>query len=109
MCSAEPVEVRAERLRLFVAAIGEEPTMRAGEGPFLPGGWSYYMEPDEQPSDYPEELSLAWECATVAQELRDRQWAALQNFGAARAAGDEMAAVVSAVALGWHHRRPEEG
>lgn len=109
--SAEPVAVRAERLRLFTALIGEEPTMRAGEGQlygFVPGGWSYYMDTDE-PADYPEELSLAWACAEVAQGVRDREWAALERFGAARAAGDEQAAAIAAFDLGWHHRLPEDG
>lgn len=104
----ESVEVRAERLRLFVALIGEEPTMRAGEGCFLPGGWSYYME-DATPHDFPEEFDLAWTCAEVAHDLRDREWQALQDFGAARAAGDEQAAAIAAFDLGWHHRLPEEG
>jgi len=108
MCDDE-VEVRAERLRVLVAAIGEEPTMRAGEGPFLPGGWTYYMGDSDPADEFPEDLHLAWECAAVAQDLRDRQWRALQQFGAARAAGNDLAAALAAVDLGWHHRLPEEG
>jgi len=56
-------ELSAEYLRLFVAAIGEEPTMRAYEGAeygFVPGGWSYYMA-DAAPCDFSEEFDLAWE------------------------------------------------
>lgn len=109
MSDTEPVEVRAERLRLFVAVIGEEPTMRLGEGGFAPGGWSYYVEPGTTPSDYPEEFELAWACAEVAQDYRDRQWAALERFGAAMAEGDDVAAAIAATDLGWHHRLPQEG
>lgn len=109
MSDAEPVELRAERLRLFVAVIGEEPNMRAGEGGFLPGGWTHYLDADETPHDYPEELALAWACAEVAQEYRDRQWAALERFGAAMGEGDDVAAATAAFDLGWHHRLPQEG
>lgn len=38
------IEERAERLRLFIAAIGEEPSMRAYEGGFTPGGWHNYID-----------------------------------------------------------------
>jgi hypothetical protein len=107
----EPVEVRAERLRLFVALIGEEPTMRAGEGQlygFVPGGWSYYMD-DAAPQDYPDEFDLAWTCADVAHAVREHQWRSLEAFCAACAAGEEVAAAVAAFDLGWHHQLPEEG
>jgi hypothetical protein len=107
----DSTELRAERLRLFVALIGEEPSMRAGEGQqygFVPGGWTYYMD-DAKPGDYPDDFDLAWECATLAHEARDRQWAALEAFGAARAAGDDLAAAAAAVDLGWHHKLPQDG
>ena len=104
----DPVELRAERLRLFIALIGEEPTMRAGEGGFTPGGWRYYMG-DEPAQAYPDEFDLAWTCAELAHELRDREWQALEAFGSAHAAGEQLAAAIAAVDLGWHHRLPEQG
>lgn len=109
--SEESVELRAERLRLFVAAIGEEPTMRAYEGAdygMVPGGWSYYME-DAEPVDYPDEHDLAWSCAELAQEVRARQWDALERFCVLHFAGEEQAAAVAAYDLGWFHKLPREG
>lgn len=118
-------ELRAERLRLFIAAIGEEPSMRAFEGAeygFVPGGWSYYME-DGDPADFPEDFDLAWECAAVAQDLRDRQWDALEQLGAAFAAGEGATgeeriasmpaeearrALLAAYRLGWNLPAPAE-
>jgi hypothetical protein len=100
---------RAERLRLFIAAIGEEPSMRIHEGGFTPGGWHYYINSDNPAADYPDEFNLAWECAELAQDLRDRQWSALEQFGDAYAAGEQLAAAVAAVDLGWHHRLTEKG
>lgn len=55
----------------------------------------------------PEDRDLAWACLTAEFELRERQWAALERFGAAQAAGDELGAAVAAVELGWHHRGAE--
>jgi hypothetical protein len=69
--------------------IGEEPTMRAWEGcssGLVPGGWGYYVQ--GQPQDSPDDLDLAWECATLAQEVRDGQWDALERLGVLLAAGD---------------------
>jgi hypothetical protein len=100
---ADPVELRAERLRLFIAAIGEEPSMRLHEGGFVPGGWTYYIG-EQSPLDFAEEFNLAWACAELAQELRDRQWQALEQFGEAHAAGEQLAAAIAAFDLGWHHR-----
>ncbi len=103
----EPVELRAERLRLFTALIGEEPTMRAGEGQlygFLPGGWHYYMD-DAAPSDFPEDFDLAWACAEVAQEVRDRQWEALEAIGAAFAAGEGATPEERIMTMGADHAR----
>ena len=122
----DPVELRAERLRLFIAVIGEESTMCAGEGltyGLVPGGWTYSMG-QQVPQDFPEEFDLAWSCAEVAQELRERQWHALEDFGAAYSAGegatveeriqsmpddDARRALLAAFALGWQHHRGDEG
>lgn len=121
----EPVELRAERLRLFIAVIGEEPEMKAFEGArygFVPGGWSYSMD-DAAPSDFPEDFDLAWACAEVAQDVRDRQWEALEAIGAAFAAGEgtkpeeriltmgadhARRALLASYALGWD-KLPDEG
>jgi hypothetical protein len=118
------VALRAERLRLFIAVIGEEPTMRAYESAtygFVPGGWDYYMAGDN-PADFPDDFHLAWECASLGQEIRDRQWAALQALGAAWAAGDGATAperiasmpahearraLIAAHDLGWHFPMPD--
>ena len=47
MSEVERVELRAERLRVLVAAIGEEPTMNSLDT-FLsgirPGGWREYLD-----------------------------------------------------------------
>jgi len=123
--SDDPVELRAERLRLFIAVIGEESTMCAGEGlkyGLVPGGWTYYMG-EQVPQDYPDEFDLAWSCAEVAQDLRERQWRALEEFGAAYSAGagataeeriktmpadDARRALLAAFSLGWQHPAIED-
>jgi hypothetical protein len=90
MSYGEPIDLRAERFGVLLAAIGEEPSMRAGEGweyGLAPGGWTYYMA-DIEPDEYAPELELAWECAEVAQAIRERQWSALERLGALAAAGE---------------------
>jgi hypothetical protein len=122
MDPAVSVELRAERLRLFTALIGEEPAMCAGEGQrygFVPGGLA-----DAAPQEYPEDFALAWACAEVAHEVRERQWTALETFGAAWSAGDGSGAVerirslpadqarralLAAYELGWHFKLPGQG
>jgi len=47
MSEVERVELRAERLRVLVAAIGEEPTMDASDtfaSGIVPGGFRDYLE-----------------------------------------------------------------
>lgn len=52
-------------------------------------------------------MALAHSCLNVEFELRDRQWDALERFGAPVAAGDGLGAAQAAVELGWHHRGAE--
>lgn len=88
--SDERVELRAERLRVLVAGIGEEPTMNTDDtltyGP-LPGGFAHYLaglEYEHVAADF----ELACELANLGRELRARQWAALERLGALLARGE---------------------
>lgn len=91
----ERIEQRAERLRVLTAAIGEEPEMAAGECArygLVPGGWNDTMR-GEDPTAYPDDLHLAWECAELAQAIRTQQWTALQLIGIAYHAPEPPAAL----------------
>lgn len=91
----ERIERRAERLRVLTAAIGEEPEMAAGECArygLVPGGWNDAMHGDD-PTAYPDDLHLAWECAELAQAIRAQQWTAVEVLGAALYAPEPPAAL----------------
>lgn len=87
-------ELRAERLRVLIAAIGEEPTMDVRDTfalGLVPGGWHYYMADedgvlDEETLDA--DIDLAYQCAEIAHEIRSRQWVALEVQDAVVAAGE---------------------
>ena len=113
----ERIELRAERLRVLVAAIGEEPTMDAGDTfatGLVPGGWRYYLEGLEY-EHVARDLELACECSNLARELRARQWAALERLGALTAgrrggalpAPEQLEFARAILELGWD-RTPEE-
>ena len=88
------VDLRAERLRVLVAAIGEEPTMDVRDTfalGLVPGGWDYYLSDEEWELDAGTlelDVDLAFQCAEVAREIRARQWAALEVQDAVVAAGE---------------------
>jgi hypothetical protein len=71
-----------------------------------------------------EDRALALACLNAEYELRDRQWSALEAFGAAYAAGrgdgfderiktmpaeEARRILIAAYDLGWHFPMPEEG
>lgn len=89
----ERIAVRAERLRVLIAAIGEEPTMNVRDtfaAGLVPGGWEHYMTDamDLDPDAIEADVDLAFECAGVARAVRSRQWTALERADALIAAGD---------------------
>ncbi len=67
------IELRAERLRVLVAAIGEAPTIVFALG----------LEPDDIELD----VDLARQCVKLERALRERQWDALEVADAVVAAG----------------------
>ena len=123
--SEERVELRAERLRILVAALGEEPTMDLHDtfaSGLVPGGWRYYLEGLEY-EHVARDLDLACECSNVARAIRARQWDALERLGALIAAGEGatpgekfaslpkaeiVAAARAMLDLGWGHQPPGE-
>jgi len=122
--SDEGVTFRAERLRVLLAVIGEEPSMDPGEsferGP-MPRGWHHYMPSDAaaglDPGSVRDDVGLAIECANLAKEVRAREWEALECFdalmngvpaGVALPDPDKRRLVDAIVTLGWN-RFPEEG
>ena len=89
MSEVERVELRAERLRVLVAAIGEEPTMDASDtfaSGIVPGGFRDYLEGLEY-EHVARDLDLACELANLAREIRARQWHSLERLGALIASG----------------------
>ena len=89
MSEVERIELRAERLRVLVAAIGEEPTMNAGDtfaSGIVPGGFRDYLEGLEY-EHVARDLDLACELANLAREIRARQWHSLERLGALIASG----------------------
>lgn len=77
------VELRAERLRVLLAAIGEEPAMNA-EDTFLsgirPGGWRELLGGLEY-EHVALDIELACELANLGRELRAKQWGLLERLG----------------------------
>jgi len=125
MSEVERVELRAERLRVLVAAIGEEPTMDAS-GTFasgiVPGGFRDYLEGLEF-EHVARDLDLACELANLAREIRARQWHSLERLGALIASGkgetptekygslpraEIVAATRAMLDLGWGYQPPGE-
>ncbi len=101
---------RADRLgaTLLILGLVREPAVSALHGledtPLLTvEEWEAWRSADAA------DLVLAHACLNAEYELRERQWNALERFGAARAAGDSLAAAVAAVDLGWHHKLPNQG
>ena len=99
---------RGDRLGVTMRMLGlvREPAPAAVEGASAAGllteeEWEVWREGDDQ------DIALAHACLTAEFELRERQWSALEAFGAAVAAGDGLGAVSAAVDLGWHHRHAE--
>ncbi len=104
--------MKGERLRVLIAAIGEEPTMTIADTfalRLVPGGWVEYMGEYVPAEELKAEVELAFECAAVAREIRARQWAALERADALLAAGGpgplppaEQGALARAILeLGW--------
>jgi hypothetical protein len=89
------IELRAERLRCLIAAIGEEPTMQLRDTfalGLIPGGWNEYLAPEACGSDDDDiefDIDLAFQCADVAREIRAKQWRALEVADAVLAAGGD--------------------
>lgn len=101
---------RADRLGAVLLILGlvRQPAAAALHGledtPLLTSDeWAAWRSADAA------DLVLAHACLNAEYELRERQWTALERFGAARAAGDELAAAAAAHDLGWHHKLPNEG
>lgn len=136
--TGDPIELQAERLRLLIARLGEEPALPAEEAARLglaPGGWEHYMS-GREPQDFPDLDALAHQCAQVAYDVRERGWAALEFLlnvmsapdaaSPADAAGPSgpdagsnspqaavlvpraQATAVALVALGWHLPPPDD-
>jgi len=125
MSEVERVELRAERLRVLVAAIGEEPTMDASDtfaSGIVPGGFRDYLEGLEF-EHVARDLDLACELANLAREIRARQWHSLERLGALIASGkgetptekygslpraEIVAATRAMLDLGWGYQPPGE-
>ena len=91
---ADRIELRGERLRVLIAAIGEEPTMGVRDTfalGLIPGGWHYYLADEDDVLDdetLDADVDLAIQCAEVAREIRSRQWLALEVQDAVVSAGE---------------------
>jgi hypothetical protein len=112
----ERIAVRCERLRVLIAGIGEEPSLSMQEGfdfGFVPGGWSDYLSDEAlglEAGDVNEDVDLALECAALAQEVRARQWAALEEIdslfhkadGRELPIGDQRDLARAIITVGWN-------
>jgi hypothetical protein len=109
---SERLHRKAERLRVLIAAIGEEPTMTMADTfalRLVPGGWGEYMNEEVPTEEMKAEIHLAFECAGIARDIRLRQWRALERADALVSAGDggalpppEQGALARALLeLGW--------
>lgn len=81
---SERVELRAERLRVLLAGMGEEPTMNwddALASGLTPGGWRELLGGLEYEHVAPD-IELACELANLGRDLRARQWELLEQLGA---------------------------
>jgi len=118
----ERIELRAERVRVLVTALGEEPTLSLEDtfaAGLVPGGWGELLSDEAlnlHPGDVREDVALAIELATVGQEIRARQWDALERVDALVTAGNggplpilhQMELAGAIIVLGWQ-TFPEEG
>ena len=87
---SERVELRAERLRVLLAAIGEEPSMNAYDtfaSGIRPGGWRELLGGLAYEHVAPD-IELACELANLGRELRAQQWDLLERLGSLIAQGE---------------------
>ena len=111
------IELRARRLGVLLLAMGEEPTMDVRDAfaaRFVPRGWFELMSDEAlglEPGDLELDVALALECAALGQEVRARQWTALERldallFGGERDApmqeGERRELAAAVATLGWH-------